>query len=247
MKKYMWEIKLGVVLISISFIIYFDEYLMFGNAYNIIESIISSIAFLPIYVLLVTIVIEQLLHRREKQTLMFKLSALIGLFFNEIGRHLLKEISSSDKGFDAIREDLIFSNTAFDEKYRNSVKIVKNYTPEVKFDAEKLKSLKEFILKNKLFLLQLMENPNLFEHESFTDLVLSIFHLYEELTLRESLDSLPNQDYKHLDVDIERAYMALLKEWLHYIKYLKEEYPYLFSVEIRTNPFDSKAAIVIKE
>jgi hypothetical protein len=34
-------------------------------------------------------------------------------------------------------------------------------------------------------------------------------------------------------------------QWLDYLRYLKTNYPYLFSLAIRTNPFDEKASPVV--
>ena len=44
-----------------------------------------------------------------------------------------------------------------------------------------LDATRDFLLKNEEFLLRLVENPMVFEHESFTDLILAISHLTEEL------------------------------------------------------------------
>jgi len=38
----------------------------------------------------------------------------------------------------------------------------------------------------------------------------------------------------------------LVHEWLDYMKYLKKNYPYLFSLAVRTNPFDRNASVVLK-
>ncbi len=45
----------------------------------------------------------------------------------------------------------------------------------------------------------------------------------------------------HLSGDIRRAYSILITEWLAYMKHLKSDYPYLFSLAVRTNPFDQTA------
>jgi len=38
----------------------------------------------------------------------------------------------------------------------------------------------------------------------------------------------------------------LVRQWLAYMKYLKNFYPYLFSLAMRTNPFDQHASPIIK-
>ena len=95
-------------------------------------------------------------------------------------------------------------------------------------------------------MLNLLENPNLLEHESFTNLLWAVFHLTDELVHRSDLKKLPDSDYQHLAGDIKRAYHQLLIQWLDYMKHLKHDYPYLFSLAMRTNPFDANASIEVK-
>jgi hypothetical protein len=87
----------------------------------------------------------------------------------------------------------------------------------------------------------MLENPNLLEHESFTDLLWAVFHLTEELASRADLNHLDDRDYDHFTGDIERAYRLLIFEWLTYMIHLKGDYPFLFSFAARTNPFDPEA------
>ena len=101
------------------------------------------------------------------------------------------------------------------------------------------------MIDKRSFLLVLLENPSLLEHETFTELLRAVFHLTEELEQRNDLKYLPRADYEHLELDIERAYKLLINEWLQYMEYLMIEYPYLFSLAIRTNPFDPNAKVEI--
>lgn len=120
---------------------------------------------------------------------------------------------------------------------------------DLKIDSRSgdLQNLKALLDAKRSFLLSLLANPNLLEHESFTDLLWAVFHLAEELSARKSLDGLPHVDHDHLSGDIKRAYSQLLAEWLLYMKHLKEEYPYLFSLAVRMNPIDPNADPVVKE
>ena len=95
-------------------------------------------------------------------------------------------------------------------------------------------------------MLALLENPNLLEHESFTELLWAVFHLTEELACRMNLKELPDTDYEHLSADMKRAYVLLIAEWLAYMKHLKINYPYLFSLAARMNPFDPNASPIVK-
>ncbi len=110
-----------------------------------------------------------------------------------------------------------------------------------------LEELKMTLLAKREFLLRMLENPNLFEHESFTELLWAVFHLTEELASRADLNNLSDTDYHHFSADINRAYCLLILEWLTYMVHLKEDYPFLFSFAVRTNPFDPEARPEISE
>ena len=96
--------------------------------------------------------------------------------------------------------------------------------------------LKEFLVSKRSFLVGLLENQNLLEHEQFTDLLWAVFHLVEELDARQSFDGMPASDIEHINGDIKRAFGYLSREWVYYMKHLKHDYPYLFSLAVRLNP-----------
>ena len=72
-----------------------------------------------------------------------------------------------------------------------------------------------------MFLLGLLENPSLLEHESFTDLLWATFHVVEELEARPSVNNLPKPDLAHITVDINRMYGRMVAECVDYAKHLK--------------------------
>jgi hypothetical protein len=92
----------------------------------------------------------------------------------------------------------------------------------------------------------MLENPNLLEHESFTDLLWAVFHVADELRHRDDFAQLPQEDVEHLAGDLFRAYRAAFLEWVAYMKHLKSDYPYLYSLAIRLHPFDPNANATIK-
>ena len=103
------------------------------------------------------------------------------------------------------------------------------YNLEIDLDCRKidLEELKAFLSQKRTFLLGLMENPNLMEHDRFTDLLWAVTHLDEELQARPSLKDLPEKDLHHLAVDIQRMYDHLSSEWLDYVQHLRSNYPFL--------------------
>lgn len=95
-------------------------------------------------------------------------------------------------------------------------------------------------------LLRLIENPVLLEHETFTELLMAVFHFEEELRCRGDLNQLPQTDREHLASDAQRVYVLLGYEWVDYMEHMKENYPYLFNFAIRVNPFDREDRVVVK-
>jgi hypothetical protein len=116
----------------------------------------------------------------------------------------------------------------------------KNNTPShlVEIDA--------FLTEKREHLLRLLENPNLLEHESFSQLLWAVFHLTEEMAGRTDLNNLTKSDYAHLRGDISRVYLLLVNQWLDYMENVHTNYPYLFSLAIRTNPFNPEASIEVQ-
>ncbi|MGQ9610868.1 MAG: hypothetical protein ACUVWN_16350, partial [bacterium] len=208
--------------------------------------LMGDIAFVPINVLLVTLIIDKLLSIREKRSLIEKLNMVIGTFFSEIGMELLIFFLEYDTKPDKTRENLIITDKWAEKDFSNVSKKIKNYEYLIESRNGNLKSLKSFLMSKRDFLLRLLENPNLLEHERFTDLLWSVLHLTEELTYRKDLEALPENDYKHLSNDMKRAYTFLVYEWLEYVKHLKNNYPYLFSLALRINPFNPNASPEIK-
>ena len=124
--------------------------------------------------------------------------------------------------------------------------ILGGYESDIDIKRHNLQDLKDFLMKKRQFLLNLLENPNLLEHESFTNLLWAVFHLTEELTHRKNLSALLKTDGEHLANDIKRVERLLVSQWLAYMKHLKSDYPYLFSLAMRTNPFDASASVEVK-
>jgi hypothetical protein len=200
---------------------------------------------MPIEVIFVTLVLDQLLELREKKERMDKLNMVVGVFFSEVGTRLLSEFAKSDPDIENIRNDLIADQKWTDERFAETSKRLKNYKHKIEIDRIDLEKLRSFLVKNRGFLVRLLENPVLLEHESFTDLLRAVFHLTEELEFRKDFGTLPKSDLMHIKVDIERVYVRLLNTWLEYMKHMKNYHPYLYSLSMRTNPFDVNASPIV--
>jgi hypothetical protein len=246
MKRIDWKIYTGILLIISSAIMYLIHYAIYRDAHHIFLYLIGDTAFLPVQILLVTLIIERLLNEREKQAMLKKLNMLIGSFYSEVGTRLIKYCSSFTTDISEISSHMLVSNKWSDKDFQNAKVFVLNSAPDIDSRKGDLENLRIFLESKRPFLLSLLANPNMLEHDAFTDLLWAVFHLDEELSFRENLKNLPSTDYQHLSGDMKRAYTQLLAEWLAYMKHLKSDYPYLFSLATRTNPLDPNANPIVK-
>jgi len=190
--------------------------------------------------------IEYMIEMRERAQRIEKLNMIIGVFFSEVGIKLLKKFSTIDPEVQEIRSALIVSNTWSDDDFLKATTLLNAHSFRLDSRALSLEELHVFLSENKKLLLTLLENPQLFEHDRFTSLLQAVFHLSEELIARGEFGGLPATDYQHISVDMTRVYSQLVIEWLVYMQHLKKNYPYLFSLAMRTNPFDRNASPLVQ-
>jgi len=191
--------------------------------------------------------INGLMIRREKHFVLAKINILVGIFFSEVGTSLVEYFSDNDPYLEKIQEKLTITKNWDETTFLEASNFLKKHDYTVEFKKVNLASLRKFLIEKRSFLVRLLENPNLLEREAFTDMLHAIFHLTEELEGRKKIKEITEIDNKHILVDIKRAYRLLAFEWLAYMKYQKDNYPYIFSHAMRTNPFDTNASIEIKE
>lgn len=245
MRNLRWQVTLAVALVALSAVLYVIHFELFHDSHHIFIYMLGDVAFVPIEVLLVTLIIHRLLSAREKKMKLQKLNMVIGAFFSEVGSDLLAAASDSDQDLDRVRRGLIITGAWSDRKFKEVSKSLKRYAYKVDLARVNLAGLREFLASKRDFMVRLLENPLLLDHESFTNLLRAVFHLTEELEARDDLQSLPQTDLDHLAGDAHRAYRLLVFEWLCYMKYLKDTHPYLFSLAMRTNPFDRASTPVV--
>ncbi len=249
--KYLgWRVRLGLLLVVLAGILYLINFTVFHDLHDLEFYLSIDTAFLPIEILFVVLVIESAISAQEKSILLEKLNMVIGTFFSELGTDLMRKISKFDIDTEQIRQSLIITDDWTEKDFKSAASTIKefDYSLEIGDDQQSiefLQDLKEFLKERRDFLLRLLENPNLLEHETFTDLLRAVFHVTEELEKREDLTKLPPTDYMHLNGDVERVYGFLISEWIMYMEHLMNNYPYLFSLAMRVNPFDPHAKVEI--
>jgi hypothetical protein len=143
------------------------------------------------------------------------------------------------------REDLLPKGAWSAKQFAAARTAIRTFDAHLDSRRGDLHAVRDYLVPRRSFILGMLQNPNLLEHEEFAETLWAVMHLTDELVARKSLDGLPEPDMNHLSVDVQRAYKALVEEWLHYMEHLKTDYPYLFALALRTNPFDPKATVEV--
>ena len=224
------------VLAGASLTLYLVDYFVLGNSRDIASSFLGNIAFLPIYVIFITLIVEQIVRDRERLAIMRKLNMVIGVFFSEVGNRLFKDLSAYVADSAELKLHLQVHGSWKDGEFAQALDYLRRTDIKVSCEGCDKNRLKGFLIEKRPFLVGLLENQNLLEHDQFTDLLWAVFHLVEELEARPSFEDIPQSDVEHINGDIKRVFGHLSREWVLYMQHLKADYPYLFSLAVRLNP-----------
>jgi hypothetical protein len=188
----------GILLVAISALLYLVHYYEFHDLHHLEIYGLGDLAFLPIEVLLVVLVVDWAISEQEKRSQITKLNMVIGIYFSEVGTALLKAFSSFDPNVERIRDELLVKGTWTTRDFAEASLRLKKHKYKLVYEKgdpkalQFLQNLRDFLISQRGFLLRLLENPNLLEQEAFTEQLWAVFHLADELYYRPELTSLPN-------------------------------------------------------
>lgn len=245
-KNFRGNLGIGLLLIISSTALYYMQIYIFNSPRDTFFYLFQDLAFVPLQVIIVTLVLDKMLTAREKQEKLLKLNMVISAFFSELGATAISHMSCFNLNLSALKDGLRVDSGWNDAKFKTASNMVKEFKFLGECTSGQLLSLREFLHENKPYLLRMFDNPNLLEHDAFTEMLWALLHVTQELESRESFEGLPNNDMAHLSNDVMRAYRLLTIEWVCYMKYLKKDYPYLFSLATRKNPFEGKGSVIVE-
>ena len=246
-----WKVKFSILMVILIIIIYGSNYLVLGDAEHIISYIWTHLGFIPVDILIVAFLLDEIIEKKEKEAMLEKLDMLMSTFFSEVGNELISQLSAANK-YKASTENLKSIKNWEDKDYENKLNELKNSQVDFSADIalenreEFLENLRSLLSSKREFIINLINNPNLLEKEEFTGLINAILHLDEELEHRTDLALVNDTDFGHLNGDMNRVYNKLVYEWVYYLRYLNKHYPYMIALIIRTNPFDEDAEVYVK-
>jgi len=210
-------------------------------------AIILIVAGVGCFVGVVANIVEHVAYRQGRARRIVKTNMLVGLFFSQVGTSLLTICSRVDPGRTEL-SGLLSNPAGIDTPELNRLTATlasRTYTLDCR--GLDLSAMRDAIGEKLDLLTLLLQNPDLEEHSRFTNLLQALLHLWQELSHREVLCDLPEKDTSHLSGDLNRVYGLLIIEWVVYMGHLKQHYPYLHSLALRTNPFDEKASVIIRD
>ena len=229
--------KLIIGMVCLSAFFYVLHYVIFRDLHHITIFALHDIAFLPLEVILVSLVFERVLDAAHREEHRGKVSMIESIFFNESGSDMLRYLLLCDPGSRELCSAMHISESWDSSDFEQAHRFVDGYAFAVAPDRTDFFALHYHLGNRHKYFLKVIENPVLMDHESFTDLILAIYHLWEELEFRTDLYQLSDEDKQYLCGIISEIYHLLTREWLLNVSYTQKHHRERFSCAVRANPF----------
>jgi hypothetical protein len=163
-----WLIGFGIALLVISLLLLGAHYALFEDVHWLEKYVVFELAFLPIDVIVVTLILDTLLTAKERKERLEKMNMVIGLFFSEVGVSLLRKITARGQEIGRIQAELARVGDLSPPEYAKLKSTLADFPYNPDMRPQDLAELKELLTAHRGFLVRLLENPVLLEHEEFT-------------------------------------------------------------------------------
>lgn len=229
--------QLVLLMISCSLAMYLLHYLIFRDFHHIAIFFLHDVAFVPLEALLVTLVFDRQLERTHAAETHDKLGMIESVFFSESGCDLLLYLHSCDLDPAYLGSRLRLTTQWTARDFREAKKALKDYAFALDAACIDFYGLHYHLSTRHSFFLKVIENPALMEYEDFTQLMLKIYLLWEELEGRSMLTDLPDADRAELTALVSEIYRLLTDEWLDNAQNIQTHQPIRLKKIVNTNPF----------
>jgi len=233
MKKFLNDISLALCLVLLSLLIYGIHYLTFRDIHHIGIYFMGDLAFLGVEALIAYFLIDRWLNLREKKLVRKKLNMLAGIFFHELGVEVINLISHLLRETASLEQNFCIQPEWKPKQFHTAKQHIERETVQLHYAVPQVEQLAA-LLKNKTGLIvRYAENPSIHEHGIFSDTMMALFHLTEELLRRPTLRDNEPADQQHLLNDMKRVFVLFCQLWLEYMQHLKDHYPYLYLYNLK--------------
>src|SRR5512145_944286 len=153
-----WKVLAGIILVTLTLLLMTVHYLVFQDSHHLFIYFLGDLAFVPIEVLCVTLIIDQMMESREKQQRMEKLNMVIGIFFSRVGTPLLSRLSKADPCTLPLQKELAGNPADWSaDRFREAQVSLDGWKCTVDPAVVDRESLRTFLDGNEDFLLRIVE------------------------------------------------------------------------------------------
>ena len=146
--------KLSLCLIAATIIIYTLKFLIIGDdgTSNTATYIFNALGFLPLNVLLVTLILNSLLSMRAKKEQQEKMKMIVGLFFSEFGSKLLRIFVRCDTASNNLKSVMNVQKSWTRKEYANAREVIENHCSRLQPETDDFEEIRELLRVNHEFL-----------------------------------------------------------------------------------------------
>lgn len=154
-----------------------------------------------------------------------------------MGSQILSLLVEGDERIEEVEEYCHLNIDWEDENFEKLSDVFIDYKCSLSIDKVNLEKLDSILEGEGEFLISLIMNPMIDEYEEFTNLLMALIHLRDELNTRYKDNDMAEYEKAHVTEDMFKVYRFLILQWIDYMKHLREFYPALYIKEIMDSPF----------
>ena len=206
--------QIVVLLICTSAVLYVLHYLIFRDLHHIGIFFLHDLAGMPLEVILVTLFFDKIIEKAHEEENQSKLSIIETLFFNESGGNMLRYLSTFDPNFSLLSDILAVRMDWKSIDYQSAKIHLEDYS--FRLDVEKVDffGLHYHLDERHAYYRNILENPALTQSSEFTEMVMKIYLMWEELDCRTDLYNLDLHEKHYLGELLTEIYQELVEYWL---------------------------------
>ena len=179
--------QIVLLLVCTSAALYVLHYLIFRDLHHIGIFFLHDLAGMPLEVILVTLFFDRIIEKAHEEESQSKLSIIETLFFNESGGNMLRYLSSFDPHSDQLADIMNVTMDWKSSDYQNAKIQLKDYSFHLDVEKVDFFGLHYHLDERKDYYRNILENPALTQSSEFTEMVMKIHLLWEELDCRTDL------------------------------------------------------------
>lgn len=229
--------QLILLLLCASALLYAIHYLIFRDLHHLAIFGLHELAFVPLEVILVTLGLDQLVEKTHREEARSKVSIIETLYFNESGGTMLRYLTSFDPDAARLRELLQVTQDWHSSDFRQAIRQLKSYPFLLDLDRIDFFGLHYHLSQRHEYYRSMLENPALTQSEAFTEMIMKIYLLWEELDGRTNLYQLPEKDRNYLAELLHEIYRELTEYWLDNVYNHSIHNRFRLHRAIESNPF----------